>query len=141
MMNELSNRVRWVSRTYDATSPVRAPRDGRRVDAVLREESQDIVFLPVPFWAQTGAESNGCVSEVREGVIAACDGILVDYYIHELVNTLKTDREGREKYHGNQGTASQDDRRSRSRCLSSGFLFPGVCMPFFLLQFSNPPLV
>jgi len=67
---------------------------------------------------------------VREGVIAACDGILVDYYIYELVNTLKTDREGREKYHGNQGTAYQDDQRSRSRCLSSGSLFPGVCMPF-----------
>lgn len=57
-----------------------APRNGRRVNAVLREEREDVTFAPCEVGAQTGAESFGGEAQLCECVGAVGGGVLVDYW-------------------------------------------------------------
>ena len=61
MVREFANGVAWVRGTYDPTGPVGTPGHGGGVDAVLREEREDVALLESPFGAQAGTELDGCL--------------------------------------------------------------------------------
>ena len=60
--------------------PQCAPGQGRRVDAILGEGGQDVVFLPVPLFAECAAKSDGGLFYVEKSVALGCVRIDVDFY-------------------------------------------------------------
>lgn len=85
MEGKLVRSVGRVRRRQNSAGPVTSPCDGRGIDAVRGEESEDIPFLPLPDGSETLAEFNSGIADLSIGVGPVGIGVDVYYCNIELV--------------------------------------------------------